>query len=161
MTIDLSTEPDITNQSPPIVDGHLTVYGPLILDADKHILTGPSGWVDLRGSEFETLKVLMVPRVVSFDDLAAAAFPREQKQPRRPDHAIAVRIARLRTVLETVGVSADAIRAFPRMGYGLGLGGTVARTYTGRRVRMLDALLASHPDRAGVAELEGLMVGAG
>lgn len=144
----------ITEQSQaPGTAGHLS-RGPLVLDLATRILTGPAGWEDMTPGDFAALRCLMPARMVSTAELAAAAFPGEPK-PRRPQHALAMRVARLRALLERVGVPGAAIRCFPRQGYGMGLRGCHTRTFAGHRVLILDALLASHPDQAAVAELRG------
>ncbi len=142
----------ITEQSPPSGNARFLARGPLVLDLDTRILAGPAGWEDTTPGDFAMLRCLMPARVVSMPELAAAAFPGEMK-PRRPRHALAMRIARLRSTLERVGVPGAAIRCFHRRGYGMGLGSVKTRTFAGHRVLILDALLASHPDQATVAAL--------
>ena len=143
---------NITEQSPTPGNAGFLARGPLVLDLSTRILTGPAGWADTTPGDFALLRCLMPARVVGTVELAAAAFPGEMKL-RRPRHALAMRIARLRGTLERVGVSGAAIRCFHRRGYGMGLGSVRTRTFAGHRVLVLDALLASHPDREAVAAL--------
>ena len=121
----------VTTRSPSRPED-LRKRGPLVLDVATRILSGPSGWVALALSEFAIMRLLIEPRMVSRDDLLLAAFPPDTQQPRQPDHALAQRLLRLRTVLETVGVPGDAITCHPKQGYSLGLSGAVPHLHRAR-----------------------------
>lgn len=149
----LSASQVITEQSPPPVDPDLLAYGPLVLNLQTRVLTGPDGWAIVCPSERAVLQLLMQPRLVTAAELIRAAFPRGTRQPRRPLHALAMRLARLRTTLDQVGVSAVNLRNHAGEGWTLGVGSDETRTFAGVQLRVLNRLLETHPDREGVALL--------
>ena len=100
------------------------------------------------------MRLLIEPRMVPRDELIMAAFPPDTQQPRQPDHALAQRLLRLRTVLETVGVPGDAITCHPKQGYSMGLEGEKVRTFTGHGLALLEELLRTHPNKEAVALLK-------
>ena len=142
----------VTTKSPSRPED-LIKRGPLVLDVSTRILSGPSGWVTLSASEYGIVRMLIGYRMVPGEELLLAAFPPETQQPRQPDHALAQRLLRLRTVLETVGVPGDAIVCHPKQGYSMGLSGEEFRTFTGHGLALLEELLRTHPNRDAVAML--------
>lgn len=145
----------ITAPSPEPGDADLHRYGPLTLNRATRILTGPNNWVRLSAGEFAVLHLLMQPRLVTGAELMAAAFPAGRPQPRRSGHALAMRMVRLRTTLEAVGVDPAVLECRYGVGYALGTGGDATRVYSGLQLRQLDRLLLTHPDRKAVRDLEG------
>ncbi len=142
----------VTSKSPSRPED-LRKRGPLVLDVATRILSGPSGWIALAASEFAVMRLLIEHRMVPREELLASAFPPDTQQPRQPDHALAQRLLRLRTVLETVGVPGDAITCHPKQGYSMGLSREEFRTFTGQGLALLEELLRTHPNRPAVALL--------
>ena len=139
----------ITRESQP--GGGFLVRGQLALNLDTRVLRGPDDAVCLTPSDFATLRLLMRARLVPVAELTAAVVEATGQTSTRPGHALAQRIVRLRAVLVRVGVDGGAIENSARVGYRLVLAEQDCRVFVGDQLKVLDHLLASHPDRAGAA----------
>lgn len=139
----------ITRQSQP--DGGFLGRGELVLGLHTRVLRGPDNAVCLPPGDFAVMRLLLHARLVPVAEMTAAVVAVTGRVSARPEHALAQRIVRLRAVLVRVGVDGGAIENSARAGYRLVLTERDCRVFVGDRLTVLNHLLASHPDRAGVA----------
>ena len=127
--------------------------GPLVLNPRSGELRGPAGFTRLSFASREMLAILMAGGIVPVDRLLSAAFPSDRRQPARPDHALRVRVMRLRAALAHVGL-AGVLSNIHGTGYHLMLPSALRiRMFVGEQVDLLNVLLTTHPDQTIVAAL--------
>ncbi len=144
----------ITKQSQS--DGGFLTRGPLSLNLDTRVLRGPDGACTLAPADFAVMRLLMRARLVPLADLVAAVAAATGRSAGRPHHALAMRIVRLRAVLERVGVDGYSIRNHMSAGYRLYLAEQDCMIFVGDRLAVLRHLMATHSDQVGAAFVMGV-----
>jgi hypothetical protein len=136
----------------------ILVRGPLVLDVNFRVLTGPEKSTALTDAEMGVIHPLMAGSLVSVAALQAAEDG-PPDQPWRFQGAPArsstrMRLLRARAVLNYVGVLGNAICCIRKFGYYLAFpANPSARVFTGERAELLDHLLRTHPNKSAVARL--------
>ena len=133
--------------------------GPLVLATGSRTLTGPAGTVELDLGPYSVLRELMrrPGDVVPVAWLVDALYPDPDLECEVPERAVVTRVYRAREAMERVGVPGDMLRCRRGDGYVLDAGSPrVVRSYTPEQVALLDRIVATHPDRALVADLAPL-----